>query len=199
MMRTLELVNRAKPSLLYTVNTYLWWLCRHRSRICGENGLSKCRGTGKNGKPLLMNCIHYYKSEANLFSLHRLMRKALQMLGLNQVTKCAEVNEEGWLRLTIPMPEDGESKSRILRDFMELIAEWIVNMFTAHYRVLPYRLEFIMIAIAIDYAEFSECPGFSHDIWGRLTVILRPGFKCWLCSLARCVGAYALHGSKDMV
>ena len=62
--------------------------------------------------------IHYYKSEANFIFFASPDAEGLADAWLKSGYQVRRGQREGWLRLTIPMPQDGDIMRRILRDFM---------------------------------------------------------------------------------
>ena len=62
--------------------------------------------------------IHYYKSEANFIFFAVPDAEGLADAWLKSGYQVRRGQREGWLRLTIPMPQDGDVMRKILRDFM---------------------------------------------------------------------------------
>lgn len=62
--------------------------------------------------------IHYYKSEANFIFFASPDAEGLADAWLKSGYQVRRGQREGWLRLTIPMPQDGDVMRKILRDFM---------------------------------------------------------------------------------
>lgn len=62
--------------------------------------------------------IHYYKSEANFIFFAAPDAEGLADAWLKSGYQVRRGQREGWLRLTIPMSQDGDVMRRILRDFM---------------------------------------------------------------------------------
>ena len=62
--------------------------------------------------------IHYYKSEANFIFFAAPDADGLADAWLKSGYQVRRGQREGWLRLTIPMPQDGDVMRKILRDFM---------------------------------------------------------------------------------
>ena len=62
--------------------------------------------------------IHYYKSEANFIFFAAPDAEGLADAWLKSGYQVRRGQREGWLRLTIPMPQDGDVMRKILRDFM---------------------------------------------------------------------------------
>ena len=62
--------------------------------------------------------IHYYKSEANFIFFAVPDAEGLADTWLKSGYQVRRGQREGWLRLTIPMPQDGDVMRKILRDFM---------------------------------------------------------------------------------
>ncbi|MDU7841963.1 MAG: aminotransferase class I/II-fold pyridoxal phosphate-dependent enzyme, partial [Veillonella sp.] len=62
--------------------------------------------------------IHYYKSEANFIFFAASDAEGLADAWLKSGYQVRRGQREGWLRLTIPMSQDGDVMRRILRDFM---------------------------------------------------------------------------------
>ena len=62
--------------------------------------------------------IHYYKSEANFIFFASPDAEGLADAWLKLGYQVRRGQREGWLRLTIPMPQDGDIMRKILRDFM---------------------------------------------------------------------------------
>ena len=62
--------------------------------------------------------IHYYKSEANFIFFASPDAEGLADAWLKSGYQVRRGQREGWLRLTIPMPQDGDIMRKILRDFM---------------------------------------------------------------------------------
>ena len=62
--------------------------------------------------------IHYYKSEANFIFFTSPDAEGLADAWLKSGYQVRRGQREGWLRLTIPMPQDGDVMRKILREFM---------------------------------------------------------------------------------
>lgn len=62
--------------------------------------------------------IHYYKSEANFIFFASPDAEGLADAWLKSGYQVRRGQREGWLRLTIPMSQDGDIMRKILRDFM---------------------------------------------------------------------------------
>lgn len=62
--------------------------------------------------------IHYYKSEANFIFFAASDAEGLADAWLKSGYQVRRGQREGWLRLTIPMSQDGDVMRKILRDFM---------------------------------------------------------------------------------
>jgi len=62
--------------------------------------------------------IHYYKSEANFIFFAAPDAEGLADAWLKSGYQVRRGQREGWLRLTIPMSQDGDVMRKILRDFM---------------------------------------------------------------------------------
>ena len=62
--------------------------------------------------------IHYYKSEANFIFFAAPDAEGLADAWLKSGYQVRRGQREGWLRLTIPMPQDGDIMRQILKEFM---------------------------------------------------------------------------------
>ena len=62
--------------------------------------------------------IHYYKSEANFIFFAASDAEGLADAWLKSGYQVRRGQREGWLRLTIPMSQDGDVMRKIVRDFM---------------------------------------------------------------------------------